>query len=299
MNKYINAYKEQFENEMLWDIVLRKRSGDEAWSVVKSLNKRYWMADPFLFDYEGKCYLFYERFDRKHSIGEIACRIIYPDCSTGKESVVLRRPYHLSFPNVFEYKDMIYMIPETSGNKTIEIYKAVEFPMKWKLIKEISNEIQAVDTIVTDFDEHSISLLTSIIGEDACNVSNYKILITDEFDLINKTLIKEASEYGNRNAGKIVSTADGKYRYGQDCRGGEYGTGLVKYRVDHNSEMEISYVAVEDIISNSKYSGVHTYNVSNMFETVDLRYIKRKNLLQKIQLLGRLIKNYVKRRIKN
>src|SRR5690606_21018624 len=38
--------------------------------------------------------------------------------------------------------------PETSENKTIELYKCVDFPYKWELSKVLMNNVSAVDSTI-------------------------------------------------------------------------------------------------------------------------------------------------------
>jgi hypothetical protein len=51
----------------------------------------------------------------------------------GEPFAVLERSYHLSYPFIFRWGSDIFMIPETSDNRTVEVYRAVEFPGKWEL----------------------------------------------------------------------------------------------------------------------------------------------------------------------
>ena len=50
--------------------------------------------------------------------------------------VVLEEDFHLSFPFVFKDGDDIYMVPESSKNSDIRLYKSVDFPLKWKFEKQ-------------------------------------------------------------------------------------------------------------------------------------------------------------------
>ena len=40
------------------------------------------------------------------------------------------------------------MIPETCANKTIELYKCLEFPFKWELQQNLMENLDAVDTTI-------------------------------------------------------------------------------------------------------------------------------------------------------
>ena len=55
---------------------------------------------------------------------------------------MIEEDFHLSYPFIFEYKEEVYIIPDSCNNRSIRLYKAIEFPMKWEyqydLLKNIS-----------------------------------------------------------------------------------------------------------------------------------------------------------------
>jgi hypothetical protein len=46
----------------------------------------------------------------------------------------------------------MYMIPETSQNKTIEMYRATLFPHQWELHQVLMKDVDAVDTTLAEID---------------------------------------------------------------------------------------------------------------------------------------------------
>ena len=300
IQKYKEAYKREMNEEMMWDVCIKKTGENDQWHIIKMARSRYWAADPFLIFNDGFLYLFYERFDRKRRIGEIAVAKIGDDFKSQEEKVVLSKQYHLSFPNVFELNGHYFMIPETQSNNSIEIYRCNDFPFSWEFYKTIDGNIQAVDTIVLEQNESSVVLLTSIIDGGSCIVENWKIYLDSDFNFVSKEKVKDFNDYGNRNAGKIFTNGGKKIRPGQDCRNGEYGVGIVFYEVSSSSEIEIAYKTPKDFgISNTKYDGCHTYNSSSLFETIDLRYTRKRTIFEKFVFFLRLGKNYVKRRLRH
>lgn len=89
-------------------------------------------ADPFLFQHEGSCYLFYEAYARGDRKAHIAVGRFDGDVlqSVG---IALERPYHLSYPFIFRDGDQIFMIPETHQARRLEIWRCTQFPLKWEL----------------------------------------------------------------------------------------------------------------------------------------------------------------------
>lgn len=86
-------------------------------------------ADPFLFRHGDELFLFYE----VQAVGEPG-RI---EAKKTKDLVnfewlgeVLREPFHLSFPHIFEDNGEIYLMPETLATGEVALYKFQDFPHK-------------------------------------------------------------------------------------------------------------------------------------------------------------------------
>ncbi len=108
----------------------------------------HFYADPFVWIKEDKTVCFVEDYDYKKNIASISAVEIFEDNSYKILGTVLKEPFHLSFPYLFEYKDTLYMIPESSANNSIRLYKCIEFPMKWKFEKYLMQDIKTADSMV-------------------------------------------------------------------------------------------------------------------------------------------------------
>lgn len=106
---------------------------------------RFW-ADPFVISRDGTYYIFVEEFKYQERKGVIAVIELNADGKHFGSRVVLEKDYHLSYPFLFEENGELFMMPETSRNRTIELYRCVEFPMRWELETVILDDISAVDT---------------------------------------------------------------------------------------------------------------------------------------------------------
>jgi hypothetical protein len=102
-------------------------------------------ADPFIIKRDGKHYVFFEeyRFDRPK--GVISCLEIDPSGNPVAARVVLERDYHLSYPFVFEWQGRMYLLPESTANRTVELYRAVDFPHRWVLDRVLLRDIGLTD----------------------------------------------------------------------------------------------------------------------------------------------------------
>ena len=57
----------------------------------------------------------------------------------------------MSFPFLFEYQQELYMMPETRESNSIRLYKCIEFPLKWEYQKDILSDVEALDSIIFDY----------------------------------------------------------------------------------------------------------------------------------------------------
>src|SRR5215217_1419066 len=104
---------------------------------------KFW-ADPFPVKFEGKYFVFFEEYLFKDDKAHISV-IELSKSGASEATPVLKRDYHLSYPFMLHWNDRYYMIPETAGNKTIEVYAADRFPNEWKLETVLFEGIAARD----------------------------------------------------------------------------------------------------------------------------------------------------------
>jgi hypothetical protein len=104
-----------------------------------------WFADSMAFQHNGRQWLFIEDFDEEAKKAVISVAEIRSDGQMDVVRPCLIQPYHLSYPLVFAHDGDIFMIPETSENERVELYRARHFPFEWKLEKVLA-PFRAVDT---------------------------------------------------------------------------------------------------------------------------------------------------------
>ena len=57
------------------------------------------------------------------NIGRIICLNLDENFNISSSQIILEKPYHLSYPYLFEYQGQLYMMPESNENNTIDLYK--------------------------------------------------------------------------------------------------------------------------------------------------------------------------------
>ena len=112
---------------------------------------RFW-ADPFIWVDNNKSFIFVEEYLYDIERGRIACLELDRDLNLVSNTTILERPYHLSYPFIFEYSGKLYMIPEAGETNSIQIFRCVHFPDKWIFEKKLIDNIYAVDSTVVYFD---------------------------------------------------------------------------------------------------------------------------------------------------
>ena len=90
------------------------------------------VADPFLFEWQARTYLFMEALDAVSEKGVIGWAELGDDGVWRFGGIALERPFHLSYPHLLESDGEIYLIPETSSQHSIYLYRASRFPSEWE-----------------------------------------------------------------------------------------------------------------------------------------------------------------------
>ena len=293
-----------------WIMAIRKRgdkllfeeNGEREEFTIIPNSIRYWCADPFLINKDGKEYVFFEMYDRWKEKGLVGYREILEDGKFSKMKVVLECPYHLSYPNIFEKDGEVYFIPESYMAEEIAVFKATEFPDKWEKCHVLMGDIIAVDTTFineeyaitrtgTEGAEEKGAILLKVDGEKLVRAANNPVETEDSYA---------------RCGGKIFDYSGNKIRPAQDCVGG-YGMGIYFRRIEKCDETAfieetIKKIEVKDIRHNGNrvYDGIHTYNFDENYEIVDLKIAKAYhfiNVVSRYKNRGkRLVKKVLRRK---
>ncbi|MEM6966707.1 MAG: hypothetical protein AAF573_18225, partial [Bacteroidota bacterium] len=133
-------------------ILLQKKAKDFS-SDISTFRKiippkdRFW-ADPFLIQNENRQYLFFEELMYETDKGHLSVVEVNQEGTQGEPIKILDKPYHLSYPFIFEYEDKYWMIPESNESRNIQLYECEAFPHQWKHHSNLMEGIKAVDATV-------------------------------------------------------------------------------------------------------------------------------------------------------
>lgn len=254
---------------------------NESFKMVPS-NNNYWYADPFVVDINDKSYIFCEQYDKRKHIGNIALFELNNN-KISKPTTIIDEPFHMSFPNVFKFNNDFYMIPETSADKSIRIYKMLDNPYKWECIKQHKIE-SAVDTAVYKEENNLILFISKIKKENELYTKTkiYKILDFPCGDLQYIRDFDEEYSIVSRNGGNILNIGNEYFRVIQNSTETYYGKSLTisKINLKDFNETRIKNIEVKDLyikgnyFHNYKIIGTHTYNTSSKYEVIDISAFK-------------------------
>ena len=138
-----------------WNIALRRtdlppdvRHFDLAAFAPLPVDPAIFYADPFVVERDGRSFLFAEAFPYARGTGEIVCAEIGGDGAPPAFRPVLERPWHLSYPYVFDHEGETYLAPEGSTHGGVELYRAADFPWEWTLAHHLLPEWRLVDATI-------------------------------------------------------------------------------------------------------------------------------------------------------
>ena len=238
------------KNEDQWFIAIKRR-GDSLFDLsnlteLEAPPGTYW-ADPFLVEWAGKTYLFFEDYDYQKAVISVAEVV---DMKVVNHRVILNEKKHLSFPAVFRDQDSFYMTPERSRAKKLVIYKAKNFPDRWDKFSVVAKG--KYDDPVLRKTNEGYEVWATEGGNNL--VVFFAIHLKGPWKLIRQEEVPHS-----RSAGHFI----GNLRPVQDLSK-IYG-GAIKFKLGN----EIQHTINPDWSDN--LNGTHTFNISENYLVVDGR----------------------------
>jgi hypothetical protein len=284
-----------------WAIVLQRRTDSSKVNfehnlrIIRSSKDRFY-ADPFLIERNGNNYLFFEDYKFSSRKGVISCCEVDAEGNCSKPRPVLERNYHLSYPFLFTWQGELYMIPETRGNRTIEMYRAKDFPNTWVLEAVLMSDVAATDSTLLEYHD-KWWLFTAGMLEHASPHETLWLFFAESpmgpWTAHPKNPIVSDPSCA-RPAGCLFFDNGELIRPSQDCtRGYGYATNLHRVSVlsetDYQESLLMS-ISPEQIPGSS---GIHTFNQNVEFRVIDCKFpISRFNFTFLSQVFGRLVAKY-------
>ena len=171
------------------------------------------VADPFMIRRGNRWTMFFEVLNSLTRQGEIACASSADGLVWTYGQVVLREPFHLSYPYVFADGEAVYMIPESIAARSVRLYRAREFPRGWELQATLVEEPYGDPSIVRWAGRWW--LFAAPWGDASLCVFHAERLAGPWIAHPGNPVVRY-SPHGARPGGRVLVDGDRLYRFAQD-----------------------------------------------------------------------------------
>ncbi len=238
----------------------------------------FW-ADPFPIQRNGKSYVFFEELPSENGRAHISVIEVDRNGRASQPVRVLERDYHLSYPFLVEEGGQLYMVPETAANRTVEIYRCIDFPGKWRRERVLLDGLVAADATLHHANGRWWMFANVAVNgaeiHDELHVFTSDVLLGD-WQPHSRNPVK-SDVRSARPAGRLFTQAGKLYRPSQICAP-LYGAGIALQRVtrldtefEEQEERRIVPAAGEGVL------GLHTINRAGDLSVTDA-FVRRPRL---------------------
>jgi hypothetical protein len=217
------------------------------------------VADPFMIRRDGRWHMFFEVMNSETQLGEIALAVSDDARSWTYRQIIIKEPFHLSYPCVFEWQGECYMIPETLGAGAACLYKADEFPTHWSRQQKLIDGSHADPSILRFADLWWMFTCSRPYQHDVLRLYFARDL-EGPWKEHPRSPIVSGDKCRARPAGRILTLNNRVIRFAQDCVP-QYGTRVRAFEIHELDRTR--YLEVEK--KNPVLSpGEHGWNGSGM-----------------------------------
>lgn len=245
--------------------------GGPPWQVLDGLGEAF-AADPFPVEWQGRWWVFFERFDYAAQKGTIWVQELGAAGPLGPPRPALEAAWHLSYPQVIEHGGALYLLPEAARSRAVTLYRCVGFPDRWEPAAQLLEGVAAADSTV--FRHQGRFWMTSVVRPDTGGYSD-TLVIHHAADLFGPWLSHELKPAlidarWARPAGAVFQRDGSLYRPVQDCSDG-YGRRVAIMRIDALDERRFEQTQVAVLGPGPEWRGtrLHTVNRWGRLECVD------------------------------
>jgi len=236
---------------------------------VKPSSARELIADPFGIEEDGNLVILAEQMVYGERAGQIV-RIGAEDPAL--REVILRQPWHVSYPFVIEDRGQRFIVPEQSRSRTLVFY-----PYSPNGLGPPAAAIEAFDAIDSTFLHYDGRWWLFCTHSSSRPNGSLHLYWSDRLfgpyqPHPMNPVVSDASHA--RPAGRIIRSADALLRPGQDCSR-SYGSAVVLSRIETLTVSEYRELPVMRIeprqLKGGFSDGVHTLNYTDHYVMLDTK----------------------------
>ena len=217
------------------------------------------VADPFILRRDNTWYMFFEVMHSETQLGEIGLATSNNAITWTYDRIVLKEPFHLSYPHVFTWQGDHYMLPETLNANAVYLYKALDFPYNWSVVARLIEGQLADPSLLRFNDRWWLFACSTPYQNDALRLY-FANELTGPWTEHPKSPLIQNDKCRARPAGRILKLDNRVFRFAQDCTP-QYGSSVRAFQITKLTEDD--YAEVELSIRILKPSG-HGWNASGM-----------------------------------
>jgi hypothetical protein len=230
-------------------------------------------ADPFVVEKSGRYYIFFEELPYAERKAHISMIELDAAGNASKPQRVLEADHHLSYPFLFEHDGHLWMLPESAKNRSVELYRCVDFPLVWRREKVLIDGLRLVDATLYRGADRWWMFANSAAGESRMFDDELHIFhaerLTGDWQPHPKNPVKSDAR-SSRPAGQLFTREGVLYRPSQVCVP-RYGAGLALQRVLKLTPQDYAERQVERLLADPAAGlfGLHTMNRAGDLTVVD------------------------------
>ncbi|MCG6205621.1 hypothetical protein LPW26_13300 [Rhodopseudomonas sp. HC1] len=249
-------------------------SGDlsgPSWRAVPSPANRFY-ADPFPITWKGRTFVFFEELDHRVGKGFISAIEFGESGPIGEAIPVLDEPWHLSYPFLIVHDDQLWMIPESSTQHEVTIYRCVEFPRRWERHATLLSGVEFADATIVEHDGWHYMFGATRDGaggySDTLSIYHADNLFGPWLPHAQRPVLVDRASA--RPAGQFVHHGGRLWRPVQDCTRG-YGGALGLAEITELSPTRFAQTVHHTVSPGPRWPGrkLHTLNRCGRLELID------------------------------
>jgi hypothetical protein len=226
------------------------------------------MADPFLYESGGRTWLLFEDVPPYSSRGRIASIELREDETHSEAEIVLERDYHLSYPCVIESNGELYLMPESSEARCVELFRFRRFPSALEVAAQPIHDLALVDTTPISLDGRWYFFTTTLQP-----FMESLLFWSDQLEgpwKLHPASPISCSVRNSRGAGNLFWQNGRLFRPTQDCSI-SYGYGIQVNEIVRltPAEFEEKQAAFVRPSWAPGLIGTHTWNQSSRYQVID------------------------------